>query len=183
MLPRCLFYALFNNKSRSRHAASSCRSDAQHLPCRFPPVPPGPPRLPTAGRSQGEAGGGGAGPGAGRKAALPILGEIVRRSGEGRAAGTNLPFLELLPCQEAPARRLEEGDVPAGLRVPLLLQPGQRPGPEKHLREGNGVRYRRVPASLRPRRATLPLLQLARMRLFPLQPLVLSRRGGFISQA
>lgn len=59
----------------------------------------------------------------------------MQRSGEGRGA-TNLPLLEELPCQEAPARRLEQGDVPARLCVPLLLQPGQRARPEKHLREG-----------------------------------------------
>lgn len=87
-------------------------------------LPAGSPQFPLAPHGWA-GGGGGAGPGGCRKAALPILGEIVLRSGEERAAGTNLPLLELLPCQEAPARCLEEGDVPAGLCIPLLLQPGQ----------------------------------------------------------
>lgn len=45
------------------------------------------------------------------------------------------------------------------------------------------MRCRWVPASLPPCRATLPLRRLVGMWLSPPQPLVLSRRGGFILQA
>lgn len=101
--------------------ASSFRGDAQQPPCRFPLAP----RFPLPPQGSGGGGRRRCWPRRRRKAALPILGEIVQQSGEGRVAGTNLSLLEVLPCQEAPARRLEKGDVPAGLCVPLLLQPGQ----------------------------------------------------------
>lgn len=149
-------------------------------------LPTGSPRPPPGSPGLGGAGGGGrrrCWPRQQQKGCAAHFRRNCARSGEGRATRTNLPLLELLPCQEAPARRLEEGDVPAGLRVPLLLQPGQRSGPEKNLREGSGVRCRWVPASLPPRRATLPPRRLVGMWLSPPQPLVLSRRGGFIPQA
>lgn len=48
---------------------------------------------------------------------------------------SHLPLLEGVSGQVASARRLEERDVPPGLKVALLLQPGQSSRPEEDLRE------------------------------------------------
>lgn len=45
----------------------------------------------------------------------------------------NLPFLECLSGQIASAGSLEQRDVPSGLDISLLLQPGQSPSSEKYL--------------------------------------------------
>lgn len=53
----------------------------------------------------------------------------------------HLSLLEVLAGQKAPAGRLEQGQVPAGLVIPLLLQSCQRARPEEHLwrsRPGEG---------------------------------------------
>lgn len=46
-----------------------------------------------------------------------------------------LPLLEGLSCQVSPAGSLEQRDVPPGLNIPLLLQPGKSPRSEEHLQE------------------------------------------------
>lgn len=46
-----------------------------------------------------------------------------------------LPLLEGVSGQVSPAGGLEQRDVPPGLDVPLLLQPGQRPRSEEHLQD------------------------------------------------
>lgn len=56
---------------------------------------------------------------------------------------SHLPLLEGVSGQVASARRLEQRDVPPGLDVPLLLQPGQRPRPEEDLREDKDATFSR----------------------------------------
>lgn len=121
VLQRCLFYAAFNYKVGAGTAAPSRHRGAAPSPqphSRPHSRPHNSPQLSGGGRGRCWA----------RRqqkgCAAHFRRNCVQRSGEGRST-TNLPLLEVLPCQEAPARRLEQGDVPAGLRVPLLLQPGQ----------------------------------------------------------
>lgn len=117
VLQRCLFYAVFNYKVGAGTAAPS-----RHRGAAPSPQPHSWPH------NSPQLGGGGRGRRWARRQQKGCTAHFRRnceqRSGEGRST-TNLPLLEVLPCQEAPARRLEQGDVPAGLRVPLLLQPGQ----------------------------------------------------------
>lgn len=47
----------------------------------------------------------------------------------------HLSLLEMLAREVAPAGRLEQGQVPAGLLISLLFQPCQRACPEEHLSE------------------------------------------------
>lgn len=49
-----------------------------------------------------------------------------------------LPLLEGKSGQISPAGSLEQRDVPPGLNVPLLLQPGQSSRSEEHLQEDTG---------------------------------------------
>lgn len=63
------------------------------MPSTLPAGSPWPPTAPQGWAVQGEAGGGGAGPGSGRKAALPILGEIVHGAGRGEPLGRTFLFL------------------------------------------------------------------------------------------
>lgn len=62
---------------------------------------------------------------------------------------SHLPLLEGVSGQVASARRLEQRDVPPGLNVALLLQPGQSSRSEEDLRED------RTPALARTKRTRL----------------------------
>lgn len=63
-----------------------------------------------------------------------------------------LPLLEGVPGQVSPAGGLEQRDVPPGLNVPLLLQPGQSPRSEEHLQEETLVRLLQHDTKLRTHR-------------------------------
>ena len=59
-----------------------------------------------------------------------------------------LPLLEGLSGQVSPAGSLEQRDIPPGLNVSLLLQPGQSPRSEEHLREEREREVRQSPTVL-----------------------------------
>lgn len=56
----------------------------------------------------------------------------------------HLSLLEMLAGEIAPACRLEQGQVPAGLLISLLFQPCQRACPEEHLSEKQPGKSRRL---------------------------------------
>lgn len=56
----------------------------------------------------------------------------------------HLSLLEMLAGEVAPAGRLEQGQVPAGLLISLLFQPCQCACPEEHLSEKQPGKSRRL---------------------------------------
>lgn len=66
---------------------------------------------------------------------------------DGGALTSHLPLLEGVSGQVASARRLEERDVPPGLKVALLLQPGQDSRSEEDLGEDRASGQRQTHAA------------------------------------
>lgn len=68
----------------------------------------------------------------------------------------HLSLLEMLAGEVAPAGRLEQGQVPAGLLISLLFQPCQRACPEEHLSEKQPGKSRRLGWARQERQDEVP---------------------------